>query len=71
MSRDFTVVFEKLKEQQATLRWSDPKGQSDFEVVVPLQFVAEVDRLAELRRLVDETMDIESPLLPRHNANSV
>ena len=59
MPKDFTIVFEKLKEQQPEFRWKDPENPGGFEVIIRHLCVAELDQLSEIRRLVIEAMEVE------------
>jgi hypothetical protein len=51
MARDFTIVFEKLIEEESK--------QGSSESILTLDLVQEVDEIAELRRMIAATMEPE------------
>ena len=55
MSKDFTIVFEKLDE----LRKAAETGQTVDAVVISSDNLREMDEISELRRLVNEITEPE------------
>ena len=55
MSRDFTIIFQKMAEQDPI----QAPQKLDGGVMLPIQGIVELDELAELRRVVTEITDPE------------